>query len=665
MYKNRLTLCLLVFALAVFATSCADEDPMTSQEKLENDYLVNWIKTFGLIDPDQDWNMATSVTVTIDHHILRAGGRAELYTSNPMGGGRYLGALTDGYTSANVDVVNGAKSLYVKIKDNEGQFLYSTYLDIIDGAANFYDARSRSIDCSVTVKETFTATRRVGDSSYSLDEAKKVGDTDYWEQVDGVWTNCEGETSTTQPSGDGVYTQWNKQRLLKQTFATLDGNSTTTVKEVQIKDMVPIVGKGGKFEEIHNNRKDYWNIFDRDVIFKGTGDPISVTYQFGGTAYSNVFGYYYWEDDEDPIAATKYILMEDGRPQENVFLNEANNKVESGMAWPGLVSGASSETLENYMVGTKYNLVYFDNQGAHYEFPEDINVAFFMISGQKSTGNTNDGFPETSKYVEYMFSSVSDHNKSLFQNFTQAQNSPDANGSYTDLSYDGGEVSAVTYKANGTVVLGFEDGTDKDMNDILMFVNGVDAEEIPEVIAETPVTNSWLIACEDLGSTGDYDFNDIVFSVSHEVGAENITITPLAAGGIYAANIFYKNENLGEIHKLLNGTEAANGSYPLLNTSSYQKSETTITKTLTGTDFSITNLEDFSIVVTGKDGTITINAPTTGTAPQMMCLPGTWKWPKEYLDIRNAYPGFADWSENSTTTDWINNVSSDAVINWY
>lgn len=174
-----------------------------------------------------------------------------------------------------------------------------------------------------------------------------------------------------------------------------------------------------------------------------------------------------------------------------------------------------------------------------------------------------------------------------------------------------------------------------------------------------------LIACEDLGSTGDYDFNDIVFKVFYALGNDYITFTPLAAGGIYAANVLHNGTSIGEIHNLLNGTSAANGRYPLLNTSSYTQSST-VSQIDISEGFSITeSMGGFSIVVTGRESTITIHAPNAGTAPQMMCLPGDWKWPKEYTDIRTAYPNFKSWSEDSESTDWINTVTSGSVIEWY
>ncbi|MCC8119941.1 MAG: LruC domain-containing protein [Bacteroidales bacterium] len=659
MKTKRIIISWLLAGVIMSWTACTSENPMTLQEKLENDYTISWIKDFGIIDSNQDWNMATQVTVDLSSASLDQGCYVELYSSNPLGGGKYLGRITNENPSVKVDLVKGATSIYLKIKDGDGETISCGYIKIDRDKVTYAKARaSRDADCTVTHGDVFVSSYRVQDSSYNLEEAAKVEDDHYWEpNSEWKWVNYKGEIVDKVPEGD--YTIYNKWRLVKQSFAHLNNTTTSTVSEYQIKDMIPIVGSDGKFEEGVNNRALYWDVFQHDVMFKAkafqaVGGPIEVTYQFGGTAYKNVFAYYYWQDDEDPMSAVKYILMEDGLPQHNVFLNDAETQVTDGMSWPNIISMVEAGTYASdrgpdaYMVGTKYNLVYFDENGvASYDFPNGTNIAFVMIS----YGNSSDNFPQDSEYAQYMLSSVSDHNAQL--------------GKYYDSENGIGEVAAVTYKADGTIVLGFEDGTDKDMNDILMLVNGVDGSEIIEVIAEVNDPQSWLIACEDLGSTGDYDFNDIVFKVSHVVGETYVVFTPLAAGGVYAANVYHNNVDLGEIHNLLDGTTAANGSYPMLNTSSYTSSSTNGTITV-GEDFSITdNMGGFSIVVTGKETTITIHAPNAGTAPQMMCLPGDWKWPKEYTDIRTAYPNFKNWSEDSESTDWINTVTSGSVIEWY
>ena len=44
-----------------------------------------------------------------------------------------------------------------------------------------------------------------------------------------------------------------------------------------------------------------------------------------------------------------------------------------------------------------------------------------------------------------------------------------------------------------------------------------------------------------MGKDRDYDFNDIVFSVSFISGQKTATITPLAAGGVLPAKLYVDN----------------------------------------------------------------------------------------------------------------------------
>lgn len=62
---------------------------------------------------------------------------------------------------------------------------------------------------------------------------------------------------------------------------------------------------------------------------------------------------------------------------------------------------------------------------------------------------------------------------------------------------------------------------------------------------------TWLFACEDLGTTGDVDFNDVVMAVSYVSSNSTVThnvvnIRPLAAGGIYPVYFMYNDLVLDE-----------------------------------------------------------------------------------------------------------------------
>ncbi len=181
----------------------------------------------------------------------------------------------------------------------------------------------------------------------------------------------------------------------------------------------------------------------------------------------------------------------------------------------------------------------------------------------------------------------------------------------------------------------------------------------PDVKPDTP--QSWLLACEDLGAIDDFDFNDIVFSVSHVEGSNQVVITPLAAGGTLAAEITYNGQSYGEIHSLLG-----------VSTTTFANTVSGITQTAqpitinVDENFSITqNMGGFSVKVTDEEGNVTteITAPGQGKVPQMICVPGTWLWPTERTNISAAYPGFGEWGANyGTNNDWCNNPVDAKVI---
>ena len=345
--------------------------------------------------------------------------------------------------------------------------------------------------------------------------------------------------------------------------------------------------------------------------------------------------------------------MDDGRPQGNITVD--GNKLEEyeGMKLPSIV-----ERFEKYngsnstLVGTTYKLAYFGKDGlgeGSYTFPKGTHVVFFIIIGN------NNSWRQTSEYGYHIRYSLPWMNRMFY--YKQYENHP----SY--MVEDAAE-DFVTYKWGGQIVMGVEDeGGDDDMNDILFFIKGnVNDDDIPE-IGEEPEENSWIIACEDLGDTNDYDFNDVVFKVSHVAGETTAYVTPLAAGGVLEPYIIHGTTGLGETHQLLGSDKKADGSYPIINTYSITAQGQKIPVTVPS-DFSMANnMGGFAIqVVRTHTNAITITAPTSGLAPQMFCVPGTWAWPKERVNIEDAYRQFANWSANSNNIEWYNSPVEGSTI---
>ena len=102
---------------------------------------------------------------------------------------------------------------------------------------------------------------------------------------------------------------------------------------------------------------------------------------------------------------------------------------------------------------------------------------------------------------------------------------------------------ASTFYVGDQMFLGFEDwpgqtGGDFDLNDLVLAFSGAK----PIIINEDPEKGgTWLVACEDLGGSFDIDYNDVVFSVEHISGKTKAKITPLAAGGTLASYIYFQD----------------------------------------------------------------------------------------------------------------------------
>lgn len=134
---------------------------------------------------------------------------------------------------------------------------------------------------------------------------------------------------------------------------------------------------------------------------------------------------------------------------------------------------------------------------------------------------------------------------------------------YSESKYNNGKSFACSFlhPESGRTFFSFEDWRDdgdEDLNDLVFRIAEIDeisndTDKITE-ISEDPI--SWIWAVEDLGSTDDFDFNDIVVKIESvstnivkesssgettQVGSyKKVTFTPLAAGGTLPNYIHWK-----------------------------------------------------------------------------------------------------------------------------
>ena len=577
-------------------------------------YQKNWTDSIGQIDPNQTWNMAKRVTAEIDLTGAALGGSlVNIYTANPLTPSTKLLATATiaDYDAIEFDMPKALNYVYVSVQNGSA---LSGYYRIKDGIVTVAKGMTRADEiCNVT-----------------LGEIVDMG-TFYDYKING---------ETPYPG----------------TLYHLNGVTKTDAAAWLYMDYVPLFGKNGYWSEGTNNYETYkgqWNV-DADIVYETIEEgPVEITYAFGSTQCKNTFGYFYFKDGattEEILAGKKYILVSDAQPTSNIrveglvnnFVYNQNdalgNWYQYNMWEDGTFQGGNP-----FVIGSTYKLVYFDENGnASYTFPAGLNIGFFMITN---------GVTTTSEVGDWMAYSMPSLNVETGKTYETAEHRWD-NPSYA------GVVRALTYKYGETLMLGFEDnlvGGDMDMNDIIFFVKSNlryagDEENIEEFPIVTPEVEAqeWILACEDLGTTDDFDFNDVVFSVKYVAGATTAVITPLAAGGTMPAQICYNGTVIGkEIHEWFGVSTNT-----MINTTSRGKAAESVEISV-GDDFTMTKeMGGFTIDV--NNGTTTVVAPAAGAAPQMILVSdANWSWPYERVRISDAYGLFAEWASSSTTNeDW-------------
>lgn len=671
------TIKFLPLLAATAMVGCNDYDfGVTSDTFKQKEYAENFEKVFGNIDPNQDWNAAGRVTAKVNlAGISNEKCDVLIYNGNPISGGQLAAyyAIEDS-KEFELDLPKSSKTAFVSIVDADGKTLINRHYDIVDGVlcipANVTRAHTDDTPVvgNINTLRTVLQTDEAEVMLYYLedDEHLKTRDQQIWTLEDMIAIVGEGGTYNITTGAGYQY----------------------SVKYDE-----------GYFAEGKNNRDLYADKFVKDVIFTADGGEITISNEFGGTAYTNQFGYYYYWEGTSPEEtllnkknAKKIVLMKQAEPQNNIIMQRKKNGYVDeelsdlgstgvvGMALPWVVSryynGSADFDGSDKLIGSTYRLVYFDAEGKpDYNFPAGMKIGFFVKTLDTSYHDdpTDDGY----KALEIDGSKFrySDSELNLAYNWTYGTTA--GVGDWQAVTYtlnttteveEAGVKKTITTK---TVVTGFEDGTDEDLNDILFFVKGVQVNEIPS-IETNAVKQSWVIACEDLGGSFDWDFNDMVFSVSHTAGETKAYVTPLASGGTLPVSLYYNSTLLGgkEFHQLIKDGAPSSET---INAHSRGTAGATIEVTVPANytlsySRGLTNMGNFYLKVTQEEGaddataSTNITAPQSGAVPQMILIPGSdWAWPTELMDIRKPYPLFAAFVSDPSIA-WYETVVLDKTV---
>lgn len=549
------------------------------EKPVTEDAAQSFAELFGKIDPKQDWSLAERKSVTVE--------------------------------------VGTSSTVYIYAKNEIAYTLVGQYENVSGTRELKFDAPELTTDFLVSVNG----------------EAKKVAN---GEKV------SFGAKSRGAFLGEGEY---NKEVFKKHTYITkyslTDGNSVADfVKVMDEKD-----SNNANMEGVHYNFYAVSEGSSSEIAnIQGAGLP-SVFPLYWNSGMDHELGIYIRvinPDDNSVSAGTHYPIW---RSEEYVDANanSTNWSAEPESDWDFYVERktGTNKFTENALwrgggsIGDYYieknNLKAIYTRGFDINLPAGTTYGFYLKVWHHWNGN---------RYQE------GGHNgKEVFTWYTDA--SLNADGDTHAAYFESGDMQ------NNYKYLCFEDfasnksvdgvQSDRDFNDLVFVFN-------PAPIIVTNVNRPWVLALEDLGTTDDYDFNDAVIGIEHIAGQKTARVTPLAVGATLPIYLKYNGNIVGnELHSYWNAEET-DGKYPMINTSGAYKAATVAFPEITvGENFSLLEFTEnqnggLSFKVgNGPYDSVNATPPHKGIAPQVICVPWTWDWPRERTRIDFAYPNFTDW----------------------
>lgn len=666
-----------LLATGLLAVGCQDYDAgFTEADIVAKKYATNFEKAFGDIDPNQNWSMAQQVTANV------AGvedGTLEIYYSDPIGGQPIMltqQKIVGGEATVKFDVVKGTKQIFARINDGTGYYSMKSHFQIVDGVVNITPAMTRigaapTGTSRVTKSEaqTFTSPQLI---NWDKTDIVLIPQDENSYYIDGSYGFYTGDTPSTIYMSQGASTQYYKSGdftnvyMLYNVINDNDERPSWYVKDIA-PFFTPIDGHEAVFAEGVNHvkfmKENSYPQLEKDLVFEMEANgPFYLDYFAKGTAFDNKFGYFYFKGDnptpEQFMTMPKFILVDNMSGHEygeglgnKVTTVDADTKKNWDLlyrdlpqeGWETTYSGEWTYSDEGQwdtkVVGTRIQLTYFGENGTDaegsYTFPAGTKIGLFIIGNGDNRENE-------------FITSIASINLKLFNEYPHA----------------------AQFQYNDQVVFAMEDqhhAGDADVNDVMFIANGkFKKTNIPVIDPVKPTFPTWVVACEDLGGTFDYDFNDVVFGLRKEDKAEgpsDLYLVPLAAGGTLKAELYFDNatEPIGEIHDLVKS--GADYSTPLNVTAGSTPTPGNAIKLGTvAKDKSINDCAKMINIKVTKEEATDENNKTYNVgyhyqdddyeAPEAIILPAGWDWPSEMTFIGDIYSGISSWVANGDVTTW-------------
>lgn len=670
---------------------CNNDDAYNSNYASEL-YQTGFETTFGTIDTSQDWKMVTSRAANISVNT----GTSESYTvgvyqNNPLNDVSNCGLLAQG-------TVSDGNSVNLTFDSPTAQTYY--YVGLFDSKGRSIVKLDSAINNTVTVdfgasdaSAAKVQTRSISSSSYSQTWSDRAGSlnlgtmrqtyydltkvpTEDLQVMSDVNTNNgkehgkfyivpSGKTFTGSFALQGTQGTVDSSVLLVDGTLDLSGTNNLTLNSVTL-----VVSSTGK---VIVNKDVTMSNTSRILVEAGGAITLNGTYTFkianGGKSYS-----------AGTITGTSGTFDLNGVDLYNCGSINVKNLINStsggqftnfgsikAVSNEGANNGAYNMTYINecYMSFSEYcgvgNITLLDN--SRVDAPGKL-----FITGTVKLGNKAEINAGTTQLQSATFNGPTESGEFAVMKTAKMLVSYEGDLNVSGNTYFDWDIANECYKYDGTTKWDVRDQYNASYRINKKIGNwsteSSSALTIPSGDCTGTGYNSdgdggdiptnpsvYTIAYEDLGSIGDYDFNDVVLYVYPNKNTNTLKVDLVAAGGTLTTDAYYGSTKMFS-HD--NGTMENTSSDTNDKTKVLATYSTTLPSGFTLTDDNFISL--FRIVVHNENGTETSVAASTATgkAPQALLIPTNWTWPKETVNIGTKYTNFKKWIADKTQS-----------INWY
>lgn len=593
-----------IFAGSLLTTGIALSGCTTEQIEIPQSelYAREFIKQFGVVDPNHDWNNATQGSVTV---VTSSPSHVEVLAD--IKGKRYIFAdyqNVKGSETINFTIPKGVSDLIVNLDGRQFKTTVGGTVTATKSSRAIWEKEDNVVKISRTKDyRPLTPTGVLGLKEMLPEDKDNRGKVtqNFKFLANGdfiiypVFWNTAGYNTLgiyyiDETTNEMVHVPFYTNKIIP--IDGTKGNLLFTLSDPEAEDAIPannniplldnsnpltIPNDNDRFNKVlnpidYNNsgktsflefNDDDWKIFKRRWLrdFRETVGDRFYIYDF-----SSYFDLRYITDKQSSLNSQDLenlfvadIICE-AKDETHVNITRLALGPVNGWRYPGSWQSSCPDWLEKTATGWKSRGIHVHiNPGTKFgmyirnwitndpieDKPTIDNVGIVRLPIDPTTG-----MPKPDKYRRFYSENI--YNPDL-----------DNNGK--------GDVFAATYMyeaPSGTYrVLGFEDwGQNKsqlDLNDMVFFISSSDPYMIPDVDDidhpdPEPEKYEYLIAAEDLGGTCDWDFNDVVASVTTvsknytddtaEGGTATsypyteVTVTPLAAGGTLTVYLMYTGE---------------------------------------------------------------------------------------------------------------------------